>query len=118
MVSAMDDSVGYITQSLKDTGLYNNSVIIFTTDNGGPANGFDGNMANNWPLRGRKRTLWEGGVRGTGFVNSPMLEKPGRISEDMLHVCDWFPTMYKLAGGNISKLTNLDGYDIWDTLSK
>ncbi|XP_072026941.1 arylsulfatase J-like isoform X2 [Amphiura filiformis] len=118
MVSAMDDSIGYIAQTLKDTGLYNNSVIFFTTDNGGPSAGFDYNYANNWPLRGRKNTMWEGGVRGTGFVNSPLLEKPGRISEDMLHVCDWFPTMYKLAGGNVGELTNLDGYDVWDTLSK
>ncbi|XP_072028594.1 arylsulfatase B-like [Amphiura filiformis] len=118
MVSAMDDSIGNLTETLIDTGLYNNTVIFFTTDNGGPPASFDYNYANNWPLRGTKNTMWEGGVRGTGFVHSPLLEKPKRISEDMLHVCDWFPTMYSLAGGNVSELTNLDGYDVWDTLSK
>ena len=40
--------------------MINNTVIIFTTDNGGPANGFDANWANNFPLRGVKATLWEG----------------------------------------------------------
>ena len=118
MVSAMDDGIGNLTQALKDTGLYDNSVIFFTTDNGGPAHGFDANYANNWPLRGMKKTLWEGGVRGTSFVHSPLIEKRQRVSDDMLHVCDWFPTMYRLAGGNVSELSNLDGYDVWDTLSK
>ena len=51
-------------QKVKDAlvakGLYNNSVIVFTTDNGGPAAGFDKNMASNFPLRGVKATLWEG----------------------------------------------------------
>ena len=118
MVSALDDSIGNLTQTLKDTGLYNNSVIFFTTDNGGPPATFNRNYANNWPLRGTKNTMWEGGVHGTGFVHSPLIEKPGRISDDMLHVCDWFPTIYGLAGGNVSELTNLDGYDVWDTVSK
>ena len=46
--------------ALKARGLYDNSVIVFSTDNGGPANGFDMNMACNFPLRGVKATLWEG----------------------------------------------------------
>ncbi|XP_077994636.1 arylsulfatase B-like [Glandiceps talaboti] len=118
MVSALDDGIGNVTQALHDTGLYNNSVIIFTTDNGGPAAGFDRNYASNWPLRGIKHTLWEGGVRGAGFVHSPLLEKPERISRDLIHVCDWLPTLYHLAGGKASDLpTNLDGFNVWDTLS-
>ncbi|VDI22791.1 Hypothetical predicted protein [Mytilus galloprovincialis] len=51
MVSALDDAVGTVVDALKSQGLYDNSVILFTTDNGGPANGFDGNAANNFPLR-------------------------------------------------------------------
>ncbi|XP_071955613.1 arylsulfatase J-like isoform X2 [Antedon mediterranea] len=117
MVSALDDAVGNVTASLKETGLYNNSVIFFTTDNGGPVCGFDYNCASNFPLRGVKATLWEGGVRGVGLVNSPFLKKPGRISEDLVHVCDWLPTIYHLAGGDTSKLKNLDGYNQWETIS-
>ena len=51
MVSALDDAVGNITATLHEQGLLNNSVIIFSTDNGGPAGGFNENYASNWPLR-------------------------------------------------------------------
>ena len=51
MVSALDDAVGNITASLKAKKMLDNTVIIFSTDNGGPANGFDMNHASNWPLR-------------------------------------------------------------------
>lgn len=52
MVSKMDDSVGLIVDALAETNLLSNSIIIFSTDNGGPAAGFNGNAASNWPLRG------------------------------------------------------------------
>ena len=51
MVSAMDDAIGNVTATLHERGLLNNSVIIFSTDNGGPAGGFDMNYASNYPLR-------------------------------------------------------------------
>ena len=51
MVSALDDAVGNITKALKDSGMMENSIIVFSTDNGGPANGYNRNMASNWPLR-------------------------------------------------------------------
>ena len=51
MVAALDDSVGAVVKTLKDNGMYDNTIILFTTDNGGPANGFDANAANNFPLR-------------------------------------------------------------------
>ena len=51
MVSAMDESVGNITKALHNRGMLNNSIIVFSTDNGGPADGYCGNDASNWPLR-------------------------------------------------------------------
>ena len=51
MLSALDDAVGDIYDKLKARNMLENSIIIFTTDNGGPANGFDFNAANNFPLR-------------------------------------------------------------------
>lgn len=51
MVSAVDDSIGHVVEALTSRGMMDNTIIIFTTDNGGPAAGFDRNFANNWPLR-------------------------------------------------------------------
>ena len=51
--------------------------MIFSTDNGGPADFFNKNMASNWPLRGMKRTLFEGGVRGVGAIKGPGINHKG-----------------------------------------
>lgn len=51
MLSVLDDSIGNLTAALKRSGMYNNTIIVFTTDNGGPAAGFSSNYASNWPLR-------------------------------------------------------------------
>ncbi|XP_076455941.1 arylsulfatase B-like [Babylonia areolata] len=116
MVSALDDSVGQVVDALRDKGILNNTIIVFTTDNGGPTNGYDGNAACNWPLRGVKNTMWEGGVRGVGFINSPLLGEQGYVSEHLFHVTDWLPTLFRAAGGDPSTLTQQDGFDMLDML--
>lgn len=98
MVSAMDDSVKKIVNALKKKGMLNNSIILFSTDNGGPAAGFNDNAASNWPLRGVKGTLWEGGVRGISFIWSPLFKKTNRTSMALIHITDWLPTLYYAAG--------------------
>lgn len=118
MVSALDDGVGEVVKALKETGMYSNSIIVFSTDNGGPTHGYDGNMASNWPLRGMKNTMWEGGVRGVGFIHSPLLQQKGSVSQQMIHVCDWLPTLYRAAGGDPAEMKNLDGFDLWRMLVK
>ena len=66
-----------VLDTLKARGLYNNSVIVFSTDNGGPAAGFDDNWACNFPLRGVKRTLWEGErIKSQYFCRFLMRSKP------------------------------------------
>ncbi|XP_050405848.1 arylsulfatase J isoform X1 [Patella vulgata] len=117
MVSALDDGIGNLRSVLEKTGMMNNTVLVFTTDNGGPTNGYDRNAACNWPLRGCKNTMWEGGVRGNGFVHSPLLRKTGYIMDNLMHITDWLPTIYSLAGGNASDLPNQDGYNVWNMLS-
>ena len=74
--------------------LWEDTLLIVTTDNGGiPHSG-----GYNWPLRGHKGSLWEGGVRGVGFVHGKMLQKTGVKCTDLLHVTDWYPTLLYLAG--------------------
>ncbi|KAM4605458.1 arylsulfatase I-like isoform 2-T3 [Polymixia lowei] len=114
MVSTVDEAVRNVTYALRKYGYYRNSVIIFSTDNG--AQPFTG--GSNWPLRGRKGTYWEGGMRGVAFVHSPLLRRRRRVSRALLHITDWFPTLVGLAGGNISQSQGLDGYDVWPTISE
>jgi arylsulfatase B len=74
MVTAMDDMIGNITKELKNSGLYDNSVIIFFSDNGGSDNG----GASNLPLKGDKGTFYEGGIRTPAFIHAPkFLKKSG-----------------------------------------
>nr|XP_046264225.1 arylsulfatase I-like isoform X2 [Scatophagus argus] len=114
MVSTVDEAVRNVTYALRKYGYYRNSVIIYSTDNG--AQPFTG--GSNWPLRGRKGTYWEGGIRGVGFVHSPLLKRRRRVSKALLHITDWFPTLVGLAGGNISQSQGLDGFDVWPTISE
>ncbi|XP_023319572.1 arylsulfatase B isoform X1 [Eurytemora carolleeae] len=118
MLSKLDDSVGAVVESLQKKGMLQDSIIVFTSDNGGPAAGFNENAASNWPLRGVKDTLWEGGVRGAALVWSPLLKTGPRVSDQMMNIQDWLPTLYSAAGGDSSKIENIDGLDMWTAISR
>lgn len=90
MIESLDDNVGRIVDFLEKNGLRENTLIIFSSDNG----------ANNKPfnqLRGYKGMIYEGGIRVPTFFNWPGQVKPCR-SETPVHVCDFFPTFMELAG--------------------
>lgn len=95
MVSALDEAFQNVSQALEDSGIARNMLLIFTTDNGAAVY----NAGNNWPLRGGKHTVWEGGTRGAAFVySSNLLSKTGYTNDELIHAVDWFPTILEAAG--------------------
>lgn len=114
MLSCLDEAINNVTLALKMYGFYNNSIIIYSSDNGGqPTAG-----GSNWPLRGSKGTYWEGGIRAVGFVHSPLLKNKGTVCKELVHITDWYPTLISLAEGQIDEDIQLDGYDVWETISE
>ncbi|XP_070553418.1 arylsulfatase B-like [Ptychodera flava] len=111
MISMIDEAIGNITNALKANDMYEDTVIVYLSDNGGPW--FFGTQ---WPLRGAGGSPFEGGIRSPGFVHSPWLEKTGYVNNEVIHISDFFPTILSLAGGEPDP--NLDGVDVWETISK
>jgi arylsulfatase A-like enzyme len=114
MVSAMDAAVGQVVAALQETGMRENTLIVFSSDNGGFR---AGEIADNHPLRAGKGTLYEGGIRLSSFANWPGRVPAGRHIDEPLHVVDWFPTFARLAGLSSRSALPLDGKDIWEVIS-
>merc|ERR1712165_284558 len=110
MVTHMDEGVGEIIQALKDNGLYENSIFIFSADNGG-----EHGPSSNYPLREEKATLFEGGTRVPGMVHSPLQTKTGIRSSETMYISDWFHTLVSIAGGCVDDL-DLDSLDQSDLI--
>ena len=109
MLAAVDVAIGRITTALRDAGMLDNTLVLFTADNGGPS---PGTVTSNGALRAGKGTLYEGGVRGCAFVRWPGKIPAGTRSEEPVHVIDWFPTLVRLAGGKLEQPKPLDGQDL------
>ena len=113
-----------LTEELKQRGLWNNSVLLFLSDNGGTyEHGAPVPGSSNYPLRGHKYTYFEGGVRSSSFVASPLLPAAvrGTTSRALLSVADWWATFAALAGlaptDPCEGCVPVDGRDAWPVLS-
>ncbi len=109
MLAAMDEAVGQIHQALDKQGFLKNTLILFSSDNGGPS---PGRVTDNGPLRGGKGGLYEGGVRVCAFATWAGQIKPGSRIATPLHAVDWYPTLLNLAGAPAKQKLPLDGQDI------
>jgi len=115
MISAVDEAIGQITAELEAKGLRQNTLILFSSDNGGPA---PGRVTMNTPLRAGKGTLYEGGVRACAFATWPGHIPAGAVNNEPMHAVDWYPTLLKLTGAPQSQKLTPDGLDVWPMLTK
>uniref|UniRef100_A0A0N5BGH0 Sulfatase domain-containing protein n=1 Tax=Strongyloides papillosus TaxID=174720 RepID=A0A0N5BGH0_STREA len=107
MLSSMDEAIGNLVKYLKYRNLYDDTIIIFTSDNGGSVQW----GARNGPLRGEKDSLWEGGTKTNTFIHSPRYFKEFSIRNELFHVVDWHATIIGMAGANIRSYG--DGINQW-----
>jgi arylsulfatase A-like enzyme len=93
----MDDNIGYVLKKLEDMGQLENTIVVFTTDNGAEAISFpDGGVT---PFKGQKGEAWEGGYRAPQVVRWPGHIKPGTVHDQLFAALDWLPTFVDIAGG-------------------
>ena len=123
MLSAVDEGIGNVTNALKQKNMYDNSLFIFTSDNGGPTTTSDGIGAINWPLRGGKHSIWEGGTRAISVIstssNSNLLSPhvKGKEYHGLMHGVDWLPTLSDIAGYDLKNTLPLDGVSQWKAMN-
>ncbi|MDB6074931.1 MAG: atsA 11 [Verrucomicrobiaceae bacterium] len=124
----MDESVGKLAEALEKAGKRDNTLIIFSSDNGGVQTGNADRQyprdnyppgrvnGNNQPLHGNKADVYEGGIRVPAFVNWPAKLKPGKLDAP-IHIADWMPTLCALTGSTPAQGLKWDGQNVWPLIS-
>jgi arylsulfatase A-like enzyme len=93
----MDDNIGYVLKKLEDMRQLDNTIIVFTTDNGAETITYpDGGTT---PFKGGKLSTWEGGMRAPAVIRWPRVIRPGTVKNDIFASLDWLPTFVNIAGG-------------------
>jgi len=111
MIEAMDDAVGIVLKKLDELGIADNTIVCFTSDNGGVSSG-DAYPTGNLPLRGGKGRQWEGGIREPFYLKAPGTTKAGSKSAVPVNGIDWYPTLLELAGVKVPKEQAVDGVSL------
>jgi len=117
-ITELDEQVGRIFQTLEKTGAADNTLIFFCSDNGPEGKKASGRrMGTTDGLRGRKRALYDGGVRVPAFAVWPKVIRPGTESDAVLSTLDYFPTIGKLVGYKMPDTRPLDGQNMLPQLT-
>ena len=111
MVESIDDCVGRIVGTLEELGLEDDTMIVFTSDNGGFAK-----ETSNAPLRANKGSNYEGGLRVPVIIKWPGKTKPGSVSDELVFSGDFYPTILAATGSPMRPLQHLDGVDLTPVL--
>jgi len=106
MVRRMDFQVGRMMRGLRKAGLDRNTIVVFTSDNGGER------YSDTWPFTGKKTELLEGGLRIPALIRWPGHIKPGTVCEQMAIGMDWAPTLLAAAGGQADSAYPFDGMNL------
>jgi arylsulfatase A-like enzyme len=116
MVEAMDLAVGKVLAKLDELGLRDNTLVVFTSDNGGLSTS-EGWPTSNLPLRGGKGWLYEGGIREPLLVRWPRVVKAGAVIGTPVSSPDFFPTLLEAAGAQPKPGQQLDGVSLLPVLA-
>lgn len=115
MLAAVDEAIGQITAALDEKGMRKDTLILFSSDNGGPG---PGTATMNTPLRAGKGSIYEGGIRVAAFATWPGKVPAGITIDEPMHAVDWYPTLVKLTGAPAEQTLPVDGLDIWPVLTQ
>ncbi len=111
MMETLDQAVGMVVDKLDELGLTEQTVIIFTGDNGGVSSG-DAFATSNLPFRGGKGRQWEGGIREPYYIRAPGVATPGSTCETPVTGTDFYPTILELAGLPLRPAQHVDGVSL------
>ncbi|WP_283433100.1 sulfatase family protein [Neorhodopirellula lusitana] len=116
----LDEAVGEVVNALEESGQRDNTIILFSSDNGPWVDNRGGGYPDNYPLmdynqpdnlRGKKLDVWEGGIHVAGFINWPSRLESRQI-EEQVHIIDWFPTLASIIGFRPKQKIEWDGVDL------
>ena len=117
MMEQLDQSVGIVLKKLDELGIANNTIVCFTSDNGGVSSG-DAYATSNLPPRGGKGRQWEGGIREPYYLKAPGVSKAGSTTDVLASGIDWYPTLLDLCGIEIPKSQKVDGVSLVPVLKR
>lgn len=116
LVEQMDDAVGLVLNALEELGLDDNTIVIFTSDNGGVAAGDDFSTSN-LPLRAGKGYQFEGGIREPYFIKVPWMKHKGEKCAVPVTGTDYYPTILDLVGAELQPREHIDGVSLLPLLT-
>ena len=114
VITEIDYSVGRVLDKIEESGLTENTIVVFTSDNG-PWLSYGNHSGSSGIFREGKGTTWEGGVRVPSIIKFPNGLKPNEIDEPIMAI-DWMPTFANITSSKLSQ-NKIDGKDIWPLLS-
>jgi arylsulfatase A-like enzyme len=115
MIFSVDENLGKLFEKLRELKIDKNTIIIFTSDNGGLSTS-EGSPTTNFPLRVGKGWLYEGGIREPLIIKAPMIITQSGVSDVPVSTIDFFPTILELTGTSLEGYNNIDGISILPVL--